>query len=227
MVIWLNQNPLWTKCVLHLVHTIVAAVLLSRYLTDNLGPNPFDYLMMYTGWAAWITLIETLLITPLRRWATWTCRYFKCARGKRLSDWNFLIKSRRLLGLWSFVFALAHLSCYLWFEAGFDWLFLGEELLEKAYLQLGLVAFLLYVILALTSPQPVQKRMGKWWRRTHRSVYLLATVLMAHVFLQEKLGSSHYTLLYMATCGLLLYRISVRFMPALRRKEDDGLEHKR
>ena len=98
---------------------ILSVIYLS--LDFNSSDNPFEYLMNYTGHGAMIAFVLTLSITPLRSWLSWFAKRMSYSYGKRLSDWNFLIYNRRMLGLICYYYACLHGFIYCYFELDFDW----------------------------------------------------------------------------------------------------------
>ena len=108
-----NQADKKIRTVLFLLSSIPSLVLLKKLAYDDLGINPFATLSHTTGEMAIIYLLITLSVTPVRKWLCSTSKIMKLAEGKRLSDWNFLIRTRRQLGLFSFFYASLHLATYL------------------------------------------------------------------------------------------------------------------
>ncbi|MGS2717157.1 sulfite oxidase heme-binding subunit YedZ [Eionea flava] len=131
---------------------------------DRLGANPVEALTHITGeWALYLLLL-TLAITPVRR----------------LFHWNVLSRFRRLLGVWSFVYASLHLSVFLLFDHFFDWLSIIDDIVERPYITFGFAAYVFMLPLAVTSLHFWQKRMGKAWISLHRLVYLVAVLVILH-----------------------------------------------
>nr|VUD25079.1 Membrane protein YedZ [Salmonella sp. NCTC 7297] len=104
-------------------------------------------------------MLATLLVSPLARYA----------------KQPLLIRTRRLLGLWCFVWATLHLTSYALLELGIHNLaLLGSELLSRPYLTLGIISWLVLLALTLTSTQFAQRKLGKRWQTLHNVVYLVA-----------------------------------------------------
>lgn len=163
-------------------------VLTLFFYTGNLGPNPLAQLLHTTGRSALVLLTASLLITPLRRWLTRLSSFTNRRYGKRLADWNWLIRLRRLLGLWCFAYALAHAWIYATFDLGYDWAAAWLEVQEKPYLLAGMAALALLVPLAATSTQGMIRRLGRQWRRLHRLVYAVAVLALLHFWWMMKPG---------------------------------------
>jgi sulfoxide reductase heme-binding subunit YedZ len=140
-----------------------------------------------------------------------------------LADWNFLIYNRRLLGLCSFYYASAHLNIYLYYELSFEWTEFYFEITERIFIALGLISWLLLMILALTSPDMMQKRLKKNWRRIHKLIYLIVPIVLAHLILETKI-MQWYLWVYLALLATLsIHRIAVRYLPSLKNIADTGM----
>ncbi len=100
---------------------------------------------------------------------------------RRLSNWVWLAKLRRMVGLFAFFYAALHFTTFLWFDHFFD---LGEmlkDVVKRPFITVGFVAFVLLIPLAVTSTNGMIKRVGaKNWQRLHRLVYLVAGLGILH-----------------------------------------------
>ncbi|MEO8480386.1 MAG: protein-methionine-sulfoxide reductase heme-binding subunit MsrQ [Gemmatimonadota bacterium] len=143
---------------------VPAAVITWRLLRGDYV-NPAEALEHATGFTALWYLLASLSATPLRYLTT-------LAAFTRL---------RKPLGLWSFGFALIHMSSYLVFDQSLLWGEIVKDILERPYITVGFSAFLILLALAVTSPIRVMKRMGgKRWQALHRMVYVAATLGVLH-----------------------------------------------
>ncbi len=141
------------------------AWLVFQTLTGRLGVNPIETLTHFTGLTTLIVLLVTLSITPLRR----------------LTGWNRLIRYRRLVGLWAFTYALLHFLVWGVFDHQFSLATISEDVIERPFITVGFIAFLILVALAVTSPKAMMRRLGgKWWQRLHRLVYVAAGLGVLH-----------------------------------------------
>ena len=163
------------------------AVLVWQGLHDDLTADPVKYITHFTGRTALIILFVTLCITPIRR----------------VTGWNGIVRLRRLVGLFSFFYAVIHLLIYLAFDRGFVFTELGEDIAKRPYITIGFTAWLMLLALAVTSPQAVLRRMGgKRWRALHRLVYVVPVLGVIHFTWAQKKDIS-LPLLYAAVLGAI------------------------
>ena len=142
--------------------------------TNNLGADPTATITFTTGLAALRLLTISLAITPLRR------------LFPRLS---WLIKFRRLLGLFAFFYATLHLGTYIALYAGFDLNTMANDIAKRRFITMGVAAWLLLLPLAATSTNwAIRKLGGKRWNRLHKLVYLAAVCVVIHYWWQVKPG---------------------------------------
>ena len=138
--------------------------------------EPLEYITHQTGdWALYFLCI-TLAVTPLRRF----------------TGWNWVIRLRRMLGLFCFFYALLHFTTFLWFDHFFDWGEMWKDVLKRPFITVGFIAFLMLVPLAATSTNGMVKRLGgKRWRWLHRLIYVIAPLAILH-FWWMKAGKNDF-----------------------------------
>ena len=219
----LNRHEARLRLLLFCIAVLPALQLAWRCWQQDLGINPFATLSHFLGQTALIFLLATLAITPLRRWLRFICSTLRLADGKRLADWNFLIRCRRQLGLHGFFYATLHILVYLELETAWEWDYLRDDLEEKPYLLLGMLAWFICLLLALTSPKIVVRHMHRWWRRLHRLMYLLVIVAVAHFWGAAKIGNVWPLVCALIAGSLLLHRVWVLLHARVRRSDDDGM----
>lgn len=224
---WFNQHDGWFRLLLFSTSLVPAALLVFDFQQQRLGFNPFEALIARTGFWAMVFLLLTLAITPLRRWLGWVCKKLNALYGKRLADWNFLIKSRRMLGLFSFFYLSWHLGIYLHLELDWHWDWFWEDLLNRPFLPIGLAAWAISLLLTITSPMRVRRKMGKQWRRLHRLMYALCVLAVIHVLMEAKITETLPVLYACIALVLLAHRIITKFFKEFYRPDDTGLEAKR
>jgi sulfoxide reductase heme-binding subunit YedZ len=149
-------------------------LLLLGAINNNLGADPTATITFATGLATLRLLTISLAITPLRR------------LSPRL---GWLIKFRRLLGLFAFFYATLHLLTYVALYAGFDVNTMATDIAKRRYITAGVAAWLLLLPLAATSTNwAIRKLGGKRWNRLHKLVYLAAVCGVIHYWWQVKPG---------------------------------------
>jgi len=142
--------------------------------TNNLGPDPTGALAFATGKTTLRLLVITLAISPLRR--IWP----------RL---GWLIKFRRLLGLFAFFYATLHMLTYVALYAGFNVSLMLSDVAKRRFITAGAAAYVLLLPLALTSTAwSIRKLGGKQWNRLHMLIYPAAVLGVIHFWWQLKPG---------------------------------------
>lgn len=199
-------------------------ILISEYYYGNLGIDPLDRLTRLTGSSALILLLLSLVITPLRHFLIIFMVAIRANYGKRLADWNWIIKTRRILGVMSFFYASLHLSIYFWLDQGADFTYAFYDIKERNFIAVGLIAFILLVPLALTSTNKMMRLLGKKWRRLHRAVYLIAVLVIVHFWMLSKVGVYEYIPYALMTLFLLGWRIWYYWTVRKDKLIDDGME---
>jgi sulfoxide reductase heme-binding subunit YedZ len=150
------------------------ALLVYEFVTNTLGPDPTSNITLTTGYDTLLLLIISLAITPLR------------LLSPRLS---WLIKFRRLLGLFAFFYASLHLATYIALYMNFDLSIFKTDITKRRFIIAGFLAYTMLVPLAATSTAwAIRKLGGKRWNQLHRSVYFAAICGIIHYWWQVKPG---------------------------------------
>ncbi len=158
----------WIACLVAVARLVCGAV------TNNLGPDPTATIAFSTGLATLRLIAITLAISPLRR--IWP----------RL---NWLIKFRRLLGLFAFFYATLHMLTWVALYNNFDVHAMLVDVTRRRFITMGMAAYLLLLPLALTSTAwSIRKLGGKNWNRLHKLIYLAAICGVIHYWWQVKTG---------------------------------------
>jgi sulfoxide reductase heme-binding subunit YedZ len=158
----------WLACLVPL------ARLVWGYATNTLGPDPTATIAFTTGSTTLNLLTITLVITPVR---------------KLIPQLNWLIRFRRLLGLFAFFYGTVHLLTYVALYAGFDVPTMIDDVTKRRFIIAGVAAWLLLLPLALTSTNwAIRKLGGKNWNRLHKLVYLAIVCGVIHYWWQVKPG---------------------------------------
>ena len=152
------------KPVLFVVCLLPFIALAMGAVNDTLGTNPVETMTHETGEWTLRFLLLTLLITPLRR----------------LSGNSWLIRLRRMFGLYAFFYACLHFLTYIWFDHYFDWMEIVKDIPKRPFITVGFIAFVLLVPLAFTSTNAMMRRLKKNWTRLHKLVYVIAVLGILH-----------------------------------------------
>ena len=154
----------WTKRAVFLLGLLPFVRLFVLGATEGLGANPLEAITHGTGsWALYFLCI-TLAVTPLRR----------------LTGWNWLIRLRRMLGLYAFFYASLHFIAFLWFDHFFDLEAMWRDVRKRPFITVGFLAFVLLLPLAATSTDAAVRRLGRRWQRLHRAIYLIVPLAVLH-----------------------------------------------
>ncbi|MEC5159091.1 MULTISPECIES: sulfite oxidase heme-binding subunit YedZ [unclassified Janthinobacterium] len=173
-----NPNPKqlsWLKVALFLLSLLPFGRMVWLSATGQLV-EPLEFLTRGSGdWTLYFLCI-TLALTPLRR----------------LAKWNWLVKLRRMLGLFVFFYAALHFTTFLWFDHFFDLAEMWRDVLKRPFITVGFSAFVLLIPLAATSSNAMVRRLGgKRWQWLHRLVYLIAPLAILH-FWWMKAGKNNF-----------------------------------
>lgn len=187
------------KTLAHLLCLAPFAWLIRFYTSGALAldPDPVAYITHFTGnWALWI-LLASLAIAPLRRLSL------------RI---NWLIRFRRLIGLYAFFYASLHLATYIFLLSGYDlpsvltsirqghpgaiidewkvvWPTIWDDVRKRRFIQVGFLAWLILLALAATSPAAIMRAIGgKNWQMLHRLVYIAGVAAVIHYWWLVKTG---------------------------------------
>jgi sulfoxide reductase heme-binding subunit YedZ len=201
MVLVQKLKPRWLRVLTHIAALLPLAALLWDYAQDQLTVDPIREITLRTGRYALTLLVLSLACTPVRI-------IFGFKQATRL---------RRPLGLYAFLYASLHALTFIGLDYGFDFSLIAQAVLEKRFVQVGLLAFLTLLPLAMTSTRGWIKRLGKNWRRLHRIIYLAALLAVVHFVWVAKAGARSRPLLYGAVVALLL----VIRLPGIRSAVED------
>jgi methionine sulfoxide reductase heme-binding subunit len=178
------------KLALHLVASLPLVWLVYAAFADLLGANPAEALERSTGDWTLRMLCVVLAVTPLRV----------------TMGWSALARHRRMLGLWTFAYAMLHLLCYSWFDMGFVVTDIAADIVKRPFILVGFTAAVLLLALAATSFNRAIKFMGaKRWQRLHKAVYAVAVLAILHFFWMRA-GKNNFTevAIYAGVLAILL-----------------------
>lgn len=156
-----------------------------------LGANPVDVITRSTGKWTLVFLLLTLSITPVRR----------------LLRIPWLVRFRRMLGLYAFFYGTLHLLTYVWLDQFFNLQSMLHDIAKRKFITAGMTAFALMVPLAITSTSGWIRRMGgKRWQKLHRLIYLSATAGVVHFIWLVKADERRPITYASVLAALLLFR---------------------
>lgn len=158
-----GQVP-WIKAGLFALCLVPLGRLVYGAVANALGANPIETITRSTGWWTLFLLMATLTVTPLRR----------------LAGANWLLRLRRMLGLFAFFYACLHFLTFIWFDHWFDMAAILKDVVKRPFVTVGFAAFLLLLPLAFTSTNRMVRRLGRNWQRLHRLVYAIAVLGVVH-----------------------------------------------
>lgn len=168
--VFLANRVLLLKITIHLMSLLPLLALYVLAFDDQLGADPVKEVIHFTGMGAFNLLLISLLITPIAK---------KYRQG-------YLLQTRRLLGLYSFTYALCHLLSFLAFEVQFDLELFFNEIIDRPYITVGMAALIILFSLAITSLASLKRKMGKNWQKLHNWVYLALLLIALHFFWSVK-----------------------------------------
>jgi methionine sulfoxide reductase heme-binding subunit len=155
---------------------------------EALGANPVETIIRDLGTWALRFLLITLAITPLRK----------------LTGMNWLLRLRRMLGLYAFFYALLHFNIYLGLDQSYDWAEIAKDILKRPFITIGMLAFALLIPLAVTSNAAMIRALGaKAWQKLHRLIYVLTACAVLHYWWLVKLDTTQPAI-YTGVLALLL-----------------------
>lgn len=145
--------------------------LFGQFTGGDFVDDPVELIQHWTGTAGLILLCCSLAITPIRR----------------LTHVNPIIRFRRLLGLFAFFYASLHVFSYFVFDQRMQLGPIAEDVIERNWILVGFLAWVLLIPLAVTSTTGWIRRMGgKQWNRLHRLVYPSVVLIVLHFLWQTK-----------------------------------------
>jgi len=153
-----------TKAVIWLLALCPLAWLVWSAAQSQLGPDPGESVVLFTGLWALRLLLVTLMLRPLRE----------------LTGKPVFVQVRRLVGLFAWFYATLHLLSAFFYIVGWSWAEIEVALVERTYITLGMAAWLLMLPLALTSTHWAQRKLGRRWRQLHKLIYPCALFACIH-----------------------------------------------
>ena len=141
-----------------ILSTIPFLIIIYKIFFNKLGPEPVKEITHFTGEWTLIFICLTLAMSPL----------------KKLTNLNFWVKGRRMLGIFVFFYASLHLLTYVGIDYRFSWQPIFDDVVKKKYIFVGFAAWLLLIPLTLTSSQKMMLLLKQNWKKLHRLIYVIA-----------------------------------------------------
>ena len=167
-------------------------------MNDELGANPVEWITRSTGTWALVFLCITLAMTPLRL----------------LTASTIWIKLRRMFVLFCFFYALLHFLIWIWLDQNFDLQAMMKDVIDRPFITMGFISFVLLIPLAMTSNQWALHALGKNWSLMHRLVYIIACTAIAHYW-WHKAGKND--LETVSIYGFIIFVLLVFRIPMIKR----------
>ena len=167
------------------------------YLGD-LSANPVEFITRSTGTWTITFLCITLAMSPMR-WIT---------------AWTGWIQMRRMFGLFTFFYGFLHFSIWYWLDHNLDAAAMIDDVIERPFITVGFLAFVLMSFLALTSNQRAVRALGRKWSSLHRLIYVIAILGVLH-YLWHKAGKNDFEVVYIYA-GIIFVLLIIR-LPFIQR----------
>jgi len=193
------KDTRFAKLVLLVNGLVPLALMLWDLYRKRVGANPLEFVTRTTGMLTLVFLVISLAVTPLRR----------------TTGLNWLVRFRRMLGLFAFFYGSLHLLTYVAFDRFFQFTTIPADVLKRPFIATGMTAFLLMLPLALTSTDKMVKRLGgKRWALLHRIVYVSGVFGVRHYYMLVKSDVRLPVTFAFVLAVLLGFRILARYYKA-------------
>jgi len=177
-----------SRLLLHVVTISWLAIIFYQGFTDQLGGDPVQALLDFTGIGALNLLVISLIISPL-------AMRLKFAQ---------LLTFRRPIGLYSALYGLSHFYVFIAFELQFEMQLIASEIIKRPYITVGFVTLIILIILSVTSIGMIKKRMGAKWFTLHSLVYVAVMLAGLHYLWLVK-SAWYEPTIYLLFSGCLLF----------------------
>jgi methionine sulfoxide reductase heme-binding subunit len=188
----------FSKLLLFINGLVPLVLLLWDVYRKQVGTNPLEFVTHTTGMLTLVFLMITLALTPVRK----------------ITGLNWIVKFRRMVGLYAFFYGILHLVTYLWFDRFFNLRSIAGDVAQRPFIAIGMAAFFLMVPLAITSTNKMVKRLGgKRWAMLHKVIYLAGVFGVIHFWMLVK-SDKRLPLTFGFILVLLLgHRLFIKFYP--------------
>ena len=190
------MKPTRGQIIAHFLCLLPFLVLLIAYFNDSLTANPIQSLTLSSGRTAVNLLTFTMACRPV----------------SNLFGLNAFFKIRIITGLYAFFYAVLHFFVFIGLDFGFNWVWILDEIQQKPFIQIGLIALILLVPLTITSINKVREKMGGSWQILHRVIFIVSFLVIVHYLMASK-GDIVPPILY----GFILMVLLLLRLPPLNR----------
>jgi sulfoxide reductase heme-binding subunit YedZ len=115
----------FAKLILFVNALVPLTLLLWDVYHKRVGANPLEFATRTTGILTLLFLVITLAVTPARQ----------------ITRLNWLVKFRRMLGLFAFFYGSLHLLTYIWFDRYFNIRSIPGDVATRPFIAVGMLAF--------------------------------------------------------------------------------------
>lgn len=188
----------FSKLVLFVNSLVPLSLMLWDVYHKQVGANPLEFVTRTTGMLTLVFLVLCLAVTPLRK----------------TTGANWLVKFRRMIGLFAFFYGSLHLLTYVAFDRFFNLKSIPGDVARRPFITVGMAAFFLMVPLAITSTNKMVKRLGgKRWSRLHKLIYLSGAGGVLHFWMLVKADVRLPLTFAFILAVLLGHRLLVKYSP--------------
>jgi sulfoxide reductase heme-binding subunit YedZ len=192
------KDARFSKFVLFTNALVPLGLLLWDVYHKRVGANPLEFVTRTTGMLTLVFLLITLAVTPARK----------------ITGLNWLVKFRRMFGLFAFFYGFLHFLTYIWFDRYFNLKSVPGDVASRPFIALGMAAFFLMIPLAITSTNKMIKRLGgKRWSKLHKLIYAAGIAGALHYWLLVKSDTRLPLTFAFVLLLLLTHRLFVKFYP--------------
>jgi sulfoxide reductase heme-binding subunit YedZ len=187
-----RRNLVWIKTLVWLACLLPLLRLMYLGMTGGLGANPIEFITLSTGIWTLVLVLVTLSISPLRN----------------LTGQNWLIRVRRLFGLFAFFYGALHFLIYIWLDHIFDIPAMVQDIVRRPFILAGFTAFVSMIPLAATSTAwSIRLLGGPRWQAVHRLIYVTGIAAVIHFWWKVKADTREPAVYAMVLAALYLYRV--------------------
>jgi sulfoxide reductase heme-binding subunit YedZ len=192
------KDTKFPKLLLFINALVPLALMLWDVYHKRVGANPLEFVTRTTGMLTLVFLMLTLAVTPVRT----------------IIRLNWLVKFRRMFGLFAFFYGFLHLLTYLWFDRYFNLKSVPGDVVSRPFIAIGMTAFILMAPLAITSTNKMVKRLGgKRWSRLHQLIYGAGIAGVVHFWMLVKSDTRLPMTFAFVLALLLAFRMLAKYSP--------------